>query len=433
MPTKKKAGGRKRGDEADRAELEMLRKQVEEQRQALEAEEARKEQENQGKRQVSSRRQRTLVRWDVDTDIRLLLAIQYVCNKTGVKIPWKDAAEVMGEKFTEGAIVQHLSKLRSKREEQDKPNPPPLKRAANGNHKGDAGKKKGSPKQDPAPSTRGGKRRRRDQSDGSEDDVYTLKKKQFSKNKKKDKVFVAPKLREKREETESDDSQKLLCVGAEWLRDFAGDDREVDNESATSEEKDNSAESSEATTLEAKKSKMVTLKVGRERLASVDPYLGTSATFREPVTPTNQARVVTNMPPRRQFYYPNMNADTSAPFSTGVSIPFPSNGPSPFDIANRFPNGIPEAGPGAAPSSVSGGVTTFDGITHTAAYSHFDVAPELQFANEYTGQGMVPVTSYFETSGFGNQFLSDSEMFANLPDVEPPRYFGYEGEDTKEF
>lgn len=64
MPTKKKAGGRKRGDEADRAELEMLRKQVEEQRQALEAEEARKEQENQGKRQVSSRRQRTLVRWD---------------------------------------------------------------------------------------------------------------------------------------------------------------------------------------------------------------------------------------------------------------------------------------------------------------------------------------------------------------------------------
>jgi hypothetical protein len=64
MPTKKKAGGQKRDNDADRAELEMLRKQVEEQRQALEAEEARKEQENQGKRQVSSRRQRTLVRWD---------------------------------------------------------------------------------------------------------------------------------------------------------------------------------------------------------------------------------------------------------------------------------------------------------------------------------------------------------------------------------
>jgi hypothetical protein len=38
------------------------------------------------------------------------------------------------------------------------------------------------------------------------------------------KVFAAPKLREKREETESDDSQKLVCVGAEWLRDFAGND-----------------------------------------------------------------------------------------------------------------------------------------------------------------------------------------------------------------
>lgn len=56
MPTKKKAGGRKRDNEADLAELERLRKQV--------AEQARKEEENQGKRQVSSRRQRTLVRWD---------------------------------------------------------------------------------------------------------------------------------------------------------------------------------------------------------------------------------------------------------------------------------------------------------------------------------------------------------------------------------
>lgn len=369
----------------------------------------------------------------MDTDIRLLLAIQYVCNMAGIKIPWKEAAKVMGDKFTEGAIVQHLSKLRSKRQEQDKPNPPPLKRA-NGNHKGDASKNKDdSPKEDSASSTRGGKRRRRDQSDDSEDDVYTLKKKQFSKNKKKDKVFAAPKLREKREETESDDSQKLVCVGAEWLRDFAGNDREGDDESAISEETDSSTESSEATTQAAKKSKIVTLKVGSERLASVDPYLATSATSRQPVTPTNPARAITNMPPRRQFYYPNMDVGSSTPFSTGVSIPFPSNGPSPFDIANRFPSGIPEAGPGAAPSSVSGGVSTFDGVNHMAPYSQFDVAPELQFADEYTGQLMVPVSSYFEANGFDNQFISDSEMFANLPDVEPPRYFGYEGEDTKEF
>lgn len=64
MPTKKKAGGRKRDNEVDLAELESLRKKVAEQTKALEAEEARKEEENQTKRQVSSRRQRTLVRWD---------------------------------------------------------------------------------------------------------------------------------------------------------------------------------------------------------------------------------------------------------------------------------------------------------------------------------------------------------------------------------
>ena len=64
MPTKKKAGARKRDNEADLAELERLRKQVAEQSKALEAEEARREEESQGKRQVSSRRQRTLVRWD---------------------------------------------------------------------------------------------------------------------------------------------------------------------------------------------------------------------------------------------------------------------------------------------------------------------------------------------------------------------------------
>lgn len=81
MPTKKKASGRKRDHEADLAELEELRKQIaqrdkaEKARKAEEArkeeeaarkkeEAVRKEEESQVKRQVSSRRQRTLVRWD---------------------------------------------------------------------------------------------------------------------------------------------------------------------------------------------------------------------------------------------------------------------------------------------------------------------------------------------------------------------------------
>ena len=392
----------------------------------------------------------------MDTDIRLLLAIQYACNKVTVKIPWKEVAETMGTKFTEGAIVQHLSKLRTKREEQDKPNPPPLKRAGNGYHKNDTnGKKEALPaaKDDAAPSTRNGRRRRRNPSDeDSEDSVYTLKKKQFKKN-KKDKVFVAPKLRTKREETDSDDSQKLVCVGADWLRDFTeGDDRANDDESTTSEEKtteenENSTESSESTTQAAKKSqankksKIVKLHVDPVRMALLDAKLRDSATSREPVTPTNPPRVVTNMAPIRSSYYPYMPSNSTSafspeappPFSTrGSSIQFPSNGPSPFDYDNRFPPATSGAVPRAAPSPVSAGVSGLDEM-NTVAYSQFDMAPEIQYADQYIGQDTFPLTGYLETSGFENQFLSDSELFDKLPGVEPPRYLGYEGEDVKEF
>ncbi|KAJ5791896.1 uncharacterized protein N7518_008907 [Penicillium psychrosexuale] len=418
MPIKKKAGTRKRDNEADLAELERLRKQVAEQSKALEAEEARREEESQGKRQISSRRQRTLVRWDVDTDIRLLLAIQYACNKLSVKIPWKEVAEVLGEKFTEGAIVQHLSKLRAKREEQDKPNPPPLKRAASCYNKNDKNKKEAlSPPKDEPPSTRSGKRRRRSPSvEESDDDVYPIKKKQPTKNKKKGKVSAAPKLRGEREQSESGDSQKLLCVGAEWLRDFAGDDCEVDDESASSEENEDedSTESSHVTTQAAKKSKIVTLKLGRERLASVDRYLGGSATFREPMASTNPLRAITNMPPRQPSYRTYMHS--VGPFSPdpttlfGNNISYPSNGPSPFDIP------ISDAD--------LAGACAFDDVDLTAPYSQFDIPSELQFD---------PMCSYLNTSGFDNQFIPDDELFASVPDVEPPRYYGYEGEEVQEF
>lgn len=369
----------------------------------------------------------------VDTDIRLLLAIQYGCNKLGVKIPWKEVAEAMGPKFTEGAIVQHLSKLRTKREEQDKPNPPPLKRAGNGYHKNDTnGKKEAlpSPKEDAAPSTR--KRRHRSPSDeDSEGSVYALKKKQF-KNNKKEKVFVAPKLRSKHEETDSDDSQKLVCVGAEWLRDFTeGDDRANDNESTTSEESEKSTESGESTSQAAKKSqtkkksKLVKLQVDPARMAILDTKLRDSATSREPVTPTNPQRVVTNMAPVRSSYYPYMPANSSAAFPPQTresSIQYPSNGPSPFDYANRS-----AAVPGAAPSPVSGGVSGLEEL-NAAVYSRFEMAPEMQRADQYSGQDTFPMDSYIES-----KFLSDSELFDKLPEVEPPRYLGYEGEDVKEF
>lgn len=79
MPIKKKAGTRKRDNEADLAELERLRKQVAEQSKALEAEEARREEESQAKRQISSRRQRTLVRWDGKFPILFRLSIRGCC------------------------------------------------------------------------------------------------------------------------------------------------------------------------------------------------------------------------------------------------------------------------------------------------------------------------------------------------------------------
>jgi hypothetical protein len=348
----------------------------------------------------------------VDTDIRLLLAMQYVCNKNSIKVPWKEIATVMGEKFTEGAIVQHLSKLRVKREEQAKLVPPPLKRAGNGSKKG-ASPKEGAPK------PRTSKRRRRDVSDTeSEASVYTLKKKQFAKDKKKDTVFVAPKLRTKRQDTDSLGSQKLTCVGTEWISDFEkGNEREVDEESDTSE--GSSTESSEATTEVAKKSKIVTLKVSSQRLASLDHHLGNTAAFQEPVTPTNPSRAITNMTPRHRSYYPLMNSDSLArlsplppcPFTnTRPGVAFPSNGPSPFDIANRAAIGTSDAVPGVT-------------------YSPFDFPTEMPFPDQYGGQG-IP---YSESSGFENQFIPEDEMFVNLADVDPSRYLGYDGEDDKKF
>ncbi|KAL2834207.1 hypothetical protein BDW59DRAFT_156149 [Aspergillus cavernicola] len=73
-------------------------------------------------------KRRTLVRWDDDLDQLLMLSIQSVCNSQNVKIPWREVARVMGHRLTEGAILQHLSKLRARRAQDKKSVPPPLKR-----------------------------------------------------------------------------------------------------------------------------------------------------------------------------------------------------------------------------------------------------------------------------------------------------------------
>ena len=61
-------------------------------------------------------------------DQRLLLAIQWACNKQGVKIPYALAATKVGPFVTEGAIVQHLAKLRIRLKEKNEEVPPVLKR-----------------------------------------------------------------------------------------------------------------------------------------------------------------------------------------------------------------------------------------------------------------------------------------------------------------
>ncbi|KAJ5745261.1 hypothetical protein N7520_010443 [Penicillium odoratum] len=70
---------------------------------------------------------RTLVRWDNDMDVHLLLVIQQVCNATGYKLPWVKIAEAMGPKYTDSGIIQHISKLRIRRKNEGKPVPPLLR------------------------------------------------------------------------------------------------------------------------------------------------------------------------------------------------------------------------------------------------------------------------------------------------------------------
>ena len=61
-------------------------------------------------------------------DKKLLLTIQSVCNAEGVKIPWDKVGVIMGEHISDGAVIQHLAKLRSRMVTQGLDVPPPLRR-----------------------------------------------------------------------------------------------------------------------------------------------------------------------------------------------------------------------------------------------------------------------------------------------------------------
>ncbi|KAL8958155.1 MAG: hypothetical protein Q9193_004730, partial [Seirophora villosa] len=78
---------------------------------------------------------RNLVRWNNDMDKKLLLTIQWACNKKGVKIPWEIVGKEMGDTITESAVVQHMSKVRQRMVKEDLPVPPPLARGGHNVHK----------------------------------------------------------------------------------------------------------------------------------------------------------------------------------------------------------------------------------------------------------------------------------------------------------
>lgn len=65
-----------------------------------------------------------------DLDKKLLLTIQSVCNAENVKIPWDKVAAIMGEHISDGAVIQHLAKLRIRMVAQNLDVPPPLRRGA---------------------------------------------------------------------------------------------------------------------------------------------------------------------------------------------------------------------------------------------------------------------------------------------------------------
>ncbi|EZG06425.1 hypothetical protein H106_04187 [Trichophyton rubrum CBS 735.88] len=73
---------------------------------------------------------RSIVRWCDELDRKLLLSIQSACNKCGVRIPWIEVALMMGSNITDGAIIQHLAKLRVRMVELGQDVPPPLRRSA---------------------------------------------------------------------------------------------------------------------------------------------------------------------------------------------------------------------------------------------------------------------------------------------------------------
>ncbi|KAJ5343932.1 uncharacterized protein N7506_003756 [Penicillium brevicompactum] len=357
---KRKADDRDKDDSEEDIELvEQLRRELAEKE--AEIERMNEPAEEESAPRTSDRKGRQLVRWDDDHDIRLLLAIQHACLSAGVKIPWQDVAKTLGAKFTEGAITQHLAKVRTRRIAGHKWVPPLAKRGGKPREQDDADCKtqKGKMSSDkqllPAAdlgsgskgnSRRGGGRNTFvDSSDESDDDIFGM-----SMNKGRKMHSGLPFANS----DGSGNRPEGYGAGQPWLTQFSGNtglgfDSEGDGYATGSSRftPDGDDESSE-TTAEVKKSKIVKLKIDGEALtritggvpnASSSRYVSNSS-LPAPVTPQRRP-VAFNHPPQRQSFRtlpPGMDAPIPAPPFYGHQdmygpnyVYHPSSGPSLFE------------------------------------------------------------------------------------------------------
>lgn len=154
-----------------------------------------------------------------DLDTLLLLTIQSACNLTGVKVPWDKVAELMGPKFSEGAIVQHLSKVRLRRDAAGQRVPPPLRRSVTATAAAIGSRSRGGSKSAKASS------RKRKRSDDIEEDYYddlgTKEEEEsgieYIQDKKKYKARRSP-FSNKKKSSRLDDGEELMCAGAPFLK-----------------------------------------------------------------------------------------------------------------------------------------------------------------------------------------------------------------------
>jgi hypothetical protein len=181
-----------------------------------------------------------------ELDTLLLLTVQSACNLTGVKVPWEKVAELMGPKFTEGAIVQHLSKLRIRREAAGQRVPPPLRRSVTAAAAAAGGGGKGG--LNPGKNSR--KRKGRsgivddDSSDGLDAQEEEDSDPEYIQNKKKHNIrrFSFPTSKKSNMGLEDDDNDDaLMCGGAPFLQ-HTEPDPETDQYNIDSDDSNDDAE-----------------------------------------------------------------------------------------------------------------------------------------------------------------------------------------------